>query len=263
MRLKHLRQQTRHFTLIELLVVIAIIAILASMLLPVLSKTKEKARMAVCKGNMKQAFIGITMYSDDYDSYFPAGTWIQDSAQWSAKYNTTQLCPAELQPYVKDAHVLACAAIQANALGPGRVFDSDTSPADGIPDGARWYAFQYGAGATLNNPPNPVYLKPTTTKALDKADGGSAFHYLLTCSGLKGGDVVDGNDHEKQRYRRVMPSFKMVCQGELDESAADAEFLHVIEEEHPFLYLVSAVVIEQDCDRALFSLGLVCVNGSF
>ncbi len=59
------------FTLIELLVVIAIIAILAAMLLPALAKSKETAKRAVCKSNMKQMSLGIIMFADDNQGRFP------------------------------------------------------------------------------------------------------------------------------------------------------------------------------------------------
>lgn len=78
----------RHFTLIELLVVIAIIAVLASMLLPALSRARSLSVRSACQNKEKQIATAYHMYADDFDDRIPF--YVHD---WTHNaYNTTPPC---------------------------------------------------------------------------------------------------------------------------------------------------------------------------
>ncbi|MBI9016539.1 MAG: type II secretion system protein [Phycisphaerae bacterium] len=64
-------KKQKGFTLIELLVVISIIALLVSILMPALSKAREKAKLVVCSSNQHQLVLGVIAYHSDNDGNFP------------------------------------------------------------------------------------------------------------------------------------------------------------------------------------------------
>ncbi|HEX3626377.1 MAG TPA: prepilin-type N-terminal cleavage/methylation domain-containing protein [Verrucomicrobiae bacterium] len=131
------------FTLIELLVVIAIIAIIASLLLPVLSQSKETALGVACLNNTKQLGVATEAYCDENHDYFPQVTpwWtvgpypnkygIPCGGEWFRTDNVTPNTIAPLlAPYTKNDEIWVCPKRQRGGsyITPGNKLVSGQDP---------------------------------------------------------------------------------------------------------------------------------------
>src|SRR5258706_5719186 len=133
---KHAMQPYRAFTLIELLVVIAIIAILASLLLPVLTKSKDKAEGVACAANQKQLSLAWLLYAAENgdllvnnhgvsETFARRQTWANNVEDWldgDANTNIIYLTDSKLGPYAnRSAKIYKCPSDREPALNGQRI----------------------------------------------------------------------------------------------------------------------------------------------
>ena len=146
------------FTLIELLVVIAIIALLMSIMMPVLGRVKEMARVVMCQSNLRQYGIAERMYLDINDGVFPVThDWLfkgsqpgPSGCQW---HNASLTRNGTLWEYLKDKDVHLCPTFNMAAKMTG----CPNSGHEGIVDPQ----YSYSKNAYLNGDGSTPVRKET------------------------------------------------------------------------------------------------------
>jgi prepilin-type N-terminal cleavage/methylation domain-containing protein len=146
--MKRVWRRSAGFTLVELLVVIAIIGILASMLLPTLTKARERARRTLCMNNLRQIGHGCLIYLNDFNEFYPsvrvAGT--TDSrplASLALLFNT----------YVDAKNIFRCPSTTDNCsnLQPGDSFQTHGTAAGSGPQRQTSYAYDDTRGVNTTS----------------------------------------------------------------------------------------------------------------
>ena len=147
------------FTLVELLVVIAIIALLMSILMPALSRTRKQAKAVVCQSNLKQWALIFSMYLGDNDGCFGMGWTGSSTGGFSHGHRWTET----LRPYYSNEPKIrlcpeATKTIGGVSTGAGSTYEAWGCGLGELP--TNWFKpddyGSYGINEYVSNPPDEV-----------------------------------------------------------------------------------------------------------
>jgi prepilin-type N-terminal cleavage/methylation domain-containing protein/prepilin-type processing-associated H-X9-DG protein len=198
---KKMKKKVSNFTLIELLVVIAIIAILASMLLPALSKARESAKRASCQANLKQLGLATYLYADSFDQMTPGSG--QAVNQWAEltyiyiKQNLDLLFSSGILARNKsNASLFFCPSVKGNGSGTATYQGADCIG-------------KIVSGSYSGTPVYPSYILRNSLFGVS----GSAGEYRGFKLGSKFDAYGDGTTKEKNtsKVAYLMDTFDLDC----------------------------------------------------
>ena len=168
-----MQKLTRTFTLIELLVVIAIIAVLASMLLPALSKARQKAQAIKCISNLSQIGNAALQYTMDNEDYFPPyrENLFQTVDGVESFWYGTEPGEGYLSPYLHNKSVLGRTGAAGFLFCPSTILPADKSYgySYGYNPSIYWHSSSYRIPGKVSS-----FTEPSNTCVFgDSKDGGA------------------------------------------------------------------------------------------